>query len=134
MFYVFIDGINYSWRLCNLVLVTLVYYHRSCYTFVILFCLFYSSTSIDISPMLNIKKTPRKKPLRPRAAYNKTSPVVLAQIPQEIFDSDTSSSRKDSPDTVFLGHYDPGVMSPKSYLSMPSVKAFPRYSSFHGTW
>ncbi|CAH0560395.1 unnamed protein product [Brassicogethes aeneus] len=85
-----------------------------------------SSSSLDISPLMGLKKqSPPKKPPRPRAAaINKTVPLNMKSISKEIFDSD--SSRNDSPDTIFIGNYDPGVMSPKSYLSMPSVKSFPR--------
>ncbi|KAJ8926390.1 hypothetical protein NQ314_021174 [Rhamnusium bicolor] len=71
-------------------------------------------------------RTPPKKPPRPRAAINKTAPINLRRMPPEVFDSDSSCSRKGSPDTIFIGNYDPGVVSPKSYLSMPSVKSFPR--------
>lgn len=75
-------------------------------------------------------KTPPKKPPRPRAALNKTVPLnTIRQLPPEVFDSDSSTSRKDeSPD--FGQNTDPGVMSPKSYLSMPSVKSFPRQVAF----
>ncbi|ERL93800.1 hypothetical protein D910_11086 [Dendroctonus ponderosae] len=88
-----------------------------------------SSSSLDISPLMNIEtkhKPPPKKPPRPRAALNKTVPVnTTRQLPQEVFDSDSSLSRKDeSPE--FAPNMDPGVMSPKSFLSMPSVKSFPR--------
>ncbi|KAG5866724.1 hypothetical protein JTB14_000537 [Gonioctena quinquepunctata] len=86
-----------------------------------------SSVSLDISPLMHVKKhhrTPPKKPPRPRAALNKTAPMNMRRMPLEVFDSDGSSSRKESP--VFIENYDPGVMSPKSYLSMPSVKSFPR--------
>ncbi|RZB40172.1 uncharacterized protein BDFB_005771, partial [Asbolus verrucosus] len=83
-----------------------------------------SSTSLDISPLMDMKKqrTPPKKPPRPKAAVN------IKRIAPELFDSDSSGSKRDSPDTIFVGNYDPGVVSPKSYLSMPSVKAFPRGS------
>ncbi|CAH1973441.1 unnamed protein product [Acanthoscelides obtectus] len=89
-----------------------------------------SSTSLDISPLMHLKKKiPFKKSYRPKAAINKTVPATLSigSRPAEIFDSDSSSSRRDSPDTIFLaGNYDPGVVSPKSYLSMPSIKSFPK--------
>ncbi|KAH1019418.1 hypothetical protein HUJ04_009243 [Dendroctonus ponderosae] len=88
-----------------------------------------SSSSLDISPLMNIEtkhKPPPKKPPRSRAAMNKTVPVnTTRQLPPEVFDSDSSLSRKDeSPE--FAPNMDPGVMSPKSFLSMPSVKSFPR--------
>lgn len=73
------------------------------------------------------RRTPPRKPPRPKAATNKTAPMNLRRIPPEVFDSDSSFSRKESPDGVFLENYDPGVISPKSYLSMPSVKSFPRW-------
>ncbi|XP_018563780.1 uncharacterized protein LOC108905425 isoform X2 [Anoplophora glabripennis] len=88
-----------------------------------------SSGSLDISPLMVLNKkrrTPPKKPPRPKGAINKTAPINLRKIPPEVFDSDSSVSRKESPDAVFLENYDPGVISPKSYLSMPSVKSFPR--------
>ncbi|KAJ8949709.1 hypothetical protein NQ318_013578 [Aromia moschata] len=88
-----------------------------------------SSRSLDISPLMGMKKkqrTPPKKPPRPRAAINKTAPINLRGMPPEVLDSDSSYSRKGSPDTALTENYDPGVISPKSYLSMPSVKAFPR--------
>lgn len=88
-----------------------------------------SSGSLDISPLMAIKKhrrTPPKKPPRPRAALNRTVPMEVQRFPPEVFDSD--SSRKESPDTTYGGNFDPGVVSPKSYLSMPSVKSFPRGS------
>ncbi|XP_056636650.1 uncharacterized protein LOC130445148 [Diorhabda sublineata] len=88
-----------------------------------------SSGSLDISPLMTIKKhrrTPPKKPPRPKAALNRTAPMGIRKFPMEVFDSD--SSRKDSPDTDFGGNFEPGVVSPKSYLSMPSVKSFPRGS------
>ncbi|XP_044254023.1 uncharacterized protein LOC123004699 isoform X2 [Tribolium madens] len=76
-----------------------------------------SSTSLDISPLMALKKqrTPPKPP-RPKAATN------LKRIAPELLDSDSNGSKRESPETI----YDPGVVSPKSYLSMPSVKAFPR--------
>ncbi|XP_030766460.1 uncharacterized protein LOC115890385 [Sitophilus oryzae] len=88
-----------------------------------------SSSSLDISPLMSLskkRKTPRK-PTRPRAALNKTVPLNMSmrKFPPEVFDSDSGTSRKDeSPD--FEENMDPGVMSPKSYLSMPSVRSFPR--------
>ncbi|XP_074038328.1 uncharacterized protein isoform X2 [Leptinotarsa decemlineata] len=88
-----------------------------------------SSSSLDISPLMNIKKhhrSPPKKPSRTRPALNKTDPMNFRRMPPEVFDSDGSSSRKESPDAMLVGNYDPGVVSPKSYLSMPSVKSFPR--------
>ncbi|XP_072383378.1 uncharacterized protein [Diabrotica undecimpunctata] len=88
-----------------------------------------SSGSLDISPLMAVKKhrrTPPKKPPRPRAALNRTVPIEVRRFPSELFDSD--SSRKESPDTIYGGNMDPGVVSPKSYLSMPSVKSFPRVS------
>lgn len=91
--------------------------------------MYISSGSLDISPLMILNKkrrTPPKKPPRPKAATNKTAPINLRRIPPEVFDSDSSISRKESPDAVFLENYDPGVVSPKSYLSMPSVKSFPR--------
>ncbi|XP_076252791.1 uncharacterized protein LOC143191505 isoform X1 [Rhynchophorus ferrugineus] len=90
-----------------------------------------SSSSLDISPLMSLskkRKTP-KKVCRPRAAMNKTVPLnaAIRRLPPEVFDSDSSTSRKDeSPD--FTHNLDPGVISPKSYLSMPSVKSFPRTS------
>ncbi|XP_050299309.1 uncharacterized protein LOC126738160 isoform X2 [Anthonomus grandis grandis] len=89
-----------------------------------------SSSSLDISPLMNLNKkhkTPRKKPSRPRAALNKTVPLntTIRQLPSEIFDSDSSTSRKDESPEI-QENLDPGVMSPKSFLSMPSVKSFPR--------
>ncbi|KAJ8919345.1 hypothetical protein NQ315_003929 [Exocentrus adspersus] len=88
-----------------------------------------SSASLDISPLMILnkkKRTPPKKPPRPKAAINKTAPISLRKIPPEVFDSDSSSGHKETPDRVFIENYDPGVVSPKSYLSMPSVKSFPR--------
>lgn len=73
---------------------------------------------------LRKQRTPPKKPPRPKAAINKTVPVK--RLPPEVFDSDSSNSRKDSPDGAYGANFDPGVVSPKSYLSMPSVKSFPR--------
>ncbi|XP_060531947.1 uncharacterized protein LOC132705394 [Cylas formicarius] len=90
-----------------------------------------SSSSLDISPLMTLGKkhrVPPKKPPRPKAALNKTVPLnvtAVRKLPPEVFDSDSGSSRKDSPDTAFT-EYD--VLSPKSYLSMPSVKSFPRCS------
>ncbi|KAK9872170.1 hypothetical protein WA026_016223 [Henosepilachna vigintioctopunctata] len=86
-----------------------------------------SSTSLDISPLMKVKKTtPPKKPPRPKAALNKTVPINLVKIPPELYDSESNGSRRNSEDTIFIGNFDPGVASPKSYLSMPSVKSFPR--------
>ncbi|CAG9864711.1 unnamed protein product [Phyllotreta striolata] len=81
-----------------------------------------SSGSLDISPLMVVKKHPPKKPPRPRAALNRTVPVEVQRLPPEIFDSD--SSRKESPDTACEGN----IASPGSYLSMPSVRSFPRGS------
>nr|CAH7716866.1 unnamed protein product [Callosobruchus chinensis] len=89
-----------------------------------------SSTSLDISPLMHSKsRPPFRKAYRPRAAINKTMPADLnfGEHPVDIFDSDSSSSRRDISDTTFHARdYDPGVVSPKSYLSMPSIKSFPR--------
>lgn len=63
------------------------------------------------------QRTPPKKPPRPKAAINKTVPIKGQPL-----DSDSSGTQ----DTVFLDNSDGGIMSPKSYLSMPSVKSFPR--------
>lgn len=67
---------------------------------------------------------------RPKAALNKTTPLQHERSTSLVLESDSSSSgkpKKDSSDTILIKNYDPGVVSPKSYLSMPSVKAFPRY-------
>ncbi|XP_044749359.1 uncharacterized protein LOC123310056 isoform X2 [Coccinella septempunctata] len=89
-----------------------------------------SSTSLDISPLMTVKKsTPPKKPPRPRAALNKTVPVNVVKIPQDVYDSDSNTSRRNSVDTIFVENNDPGVSSPKSYLSMPSIKSFPRINN-----
>ncbi|XP_045479793.1 uncharacterized protein LOC123684544 isoform X2 [Harmonia axyridis] len=89
-----------------------------------------SSTSLDISPLMTVrKKTPPKKPPRPRAALNKTVPVNAVKIPQDVYDSDSNPSRRNSVDTIFVENNDPGVASPKSYLSMPSIKSFPRMNN-----
>lgn len=61
------------------------------------------------------QRTPPKKPPRPKAALNKTAPIKT-----QILDSDSSGTQ----DTIFSA--DGGIISPKSYLSMPSVKSFPR--------
>lgn len=89
----------------------------------------FRTTSLDISPLMGLKKqrTPPRKPPRPKAATNKTVPINVKRFPPEVFDSDSSSSVKESPEAIYPGNYDPGVVSPKSYLSMPSVKSFPRY-------
>ncbi|KAL3267108.1 hypothetical protein HHI36_011248 [Cryptolaemus montrouzieri] len=89
-----------------------------------------SSSSLDISPLMKMKKpTPPKKPPRPRAALNKTVPINIVKIPQDLYDSESNESRRNSGDTIFIGNFDPGVASPKSYLSMPSVKSFPRINN-----
>lgn len=71
---------------------------------------------------MGLKKpqTPPKKPPRPKAAAS------MKRIAPELFDSDSGESKRESPDTIYADHYNPNVVSPKSYLSMPSVKAFPR--------
>lgn len=91
-----------------------------------------SGSSLDISPLMGLNKQQRNsyhKQLRPKAAVNKTAPLgVLRHHRKHMSDSDssTTTSRRNSPDTIIVGNYDPGVVSPKSYLSMPSVKSFPR--------
>lgn len=79
-----------------------------------------SNGSVDISPLMALGK-PRKLQ-RPKAAVNKTVPLNVA--PSNL---STSSSSSTLSDAIYVGHHDPGVISPKSYLSMPSVKAFPKY-------
>uniref|UniRef100_A0A1Y1LJ67 Uncharacterized protein n=4 Tax=Photinus pyralis TaxID=7054 RepID=A0A1Y1LJ67_PHOPY len=85
-----------------------------------------SGASLDISPLMSLKKqsTPPKalNAARPKAALNKTVPA------QASIDSDSGSeaSRGDSKIAIKYKNVDPGVISPKSYLSMPSVKSFPR--------
>lgn len=69
---------------------------------------------------LKKQRTPPKKPPRPKAA------VSMKRIAPELFDSDSGGSKRESPDTIYADHYDTNIVSPKSYLSMPSVKAFPR--------
>ncbi|KAI4462882.1 hypothetical protein MML48_4g00001885 [Holotrichia oblita] len=89
-----------------------------------------SSSSLDISPLMRAKKqrSPPKKALRPKGATNKTVPLNISHYRTHMADSDTSSdgTRKTSPDGLLLDNMDGSVVSPKSYLSMPSVKSFPR--------
>lgn len=70
----------------------------------------------------------RQSIARPKAALNKTAPMVQEHKITTALDSDSSSDKteKNSIDTILIKTYDPGIMSPKSYLSMPSVKSFPR--------
>lgn len=69
-----------------------------------------------------------KKPAKTKPVSNKTTPMMTDE--RRIFavdsDSSTTSNKRDSPDTIYITRYDKGVTSPKSYLSMPSVKSFPR--------
>lgn len=58
-----------------------------------------------------------KKPIRPKAAINKTVPMT-----EQLVHTDSSSTQE----TVYIENFDGAIMSPKSYLSMPSVKSFPR--------
>lgn len=78
--------------------------------------------------MVGKRPTPTKKTgtiSRPKAtATNKTAP--LQHVKSTDFTLDSDSDQRDSPDTIIVGKHDPGVVSPKSYLSMPSVKSFPR--------
>ncbi|XP_017772514.1 PREDICTED: uncharacterized protein LOC108559681 isoform X2 [Nicrophorus vespilloides] len=80
------------------------------------------SSTIDISPLMKIEKqrNATKKHVRPKAAINKTVPM----LPKQSLDTDSNGSQ--SQDTIYINNYDPGVVSPKSYLSMPSIKSFPR--------
>lgn len=83
----------------------------------------FSGSSLDISPLMGLKVqriTPPKKPPRPKAALNKTAPLKTTRE-NALLDSDSSIG---TPDTALMGNS--GVVSPKSYLSMPSVKSFPR--------
>lgn len=77
--------------------------------------------------MAGKRVTPAKRTStpRPKAALNKTLLLQGPKIKDGGFDSD--SDQRDSPDTIVIGKHDPGIVSPKSYLSMPSVKSFPRY-------
>lgn len=86
----------------------------------------FSSSDVNISPLMPVgkRRTPPKKPPRPKAAISKMYPFGSRKIPKELLDSDSSMSQRGSPGVT--GNNDPGVMSPKSYLSMPSVKSFPR--------
>lgn len=76
----------------------------------------------------NQQRKSLKKPPRAKAILNKTTPLDINKRQLSLADSDTSTSstRRNSPDTIYITQYDPGVVSPKSYLSMPSVKSFPR--------
>lgn len=71
---------------------------------------------------LRTQRIPPKKPPRPKAAINKTAPLKTKHE-HVMLDSDSSTG---TPDTALIENFDPGVVSPKSYLSMPSVKSFPR--------
>ncbi|KAK4887701.1 hypothetical protein RN001_003972 [Aquatica leii] len=94
----------------------------------------FSASSLDISPLMGLNKKDQRSPPRklifprPKAALNKTAPVKPPRRNSLVFDSDSSceNSRRNSNDTVLIKNYDPGVVSPMSYLSMPSVKSFPR--------
>lgn len=108
--------------------------HLYFFVFVFIYVFLFSGSSLDISPLMGLKvqRTPPKKPPRPRAALNKTVPMNFRS--EQLLESDSSSGG--TQDTVFVENSDPGVMSPKSYLSMPSVKSFPRWvvqiSRFYG--
>ncbi|KAF5305934.1 hypothetical protein FQR65_LT07545 [Abscondita terminalis] len=94
----------------------------------------FSASSLDISPLMSLNKRKQRSPPRklnfprPKAALNKTAPVKPPRRNSLVFDSDSSceNSRRNSNDTIVIKNYDPGIVSPMSYLSMPSVKAFPR--------
>ncbi|XP_022903156.2 uncharacterized protein [Onthophagus taurus] len=73
-----------------------------------------SSSSLDVSPLMRAKpKQFRGKPT------NKTVPLNLVKYRSSFGDSDSSEDVKRSEN-------ESGVISPKSYLSMPSVKSFPK--------
>lgn len=78
------------------------------------------------------QRSPPRKALRPKGATNKTVPLNVRHYPTHMADSDTSSdgTRKTSPDGLLLD-MDGSVVSPKSYLSMPSVKSFPRQVNYN---
>ncbi|CAG9768533.1 unnamed protein product [Ceutorhynchus assimilis] len=77
------------------------------------------SSSTNSSLEISLSRKPLK---RPRAAQNKTVPL---RLPVDVFDSSESDvSRKK--EEKFLGNFETAVVSPKSFLSMPSVKSFPR--------
>ncbi|KAF5304567.1 hypothetical protein FQA39_LY09618 [Lamprigera yunnana] len=94
----------------------------------------FSTTSVDLSPIMIVNTKDQRSPLRklnpprPKAALNKTAPVKQPRKSNLVFESDSSceNSRRNSNDAVLIKNIDPGIMSPKSYLSMPSVKSFPR--------
>lgn len=74
------------------------------------------------------QRSPPKKNLRPKGATNKTVPLNVKRYNPHLADSDTSSdgTRRNSPDGLLMDNGDSSIVSPKSYLSMPSVKSFPR--------
>lgn len=83
------------------------------------------SSSLVLTPKQNINRKRHKHPSmkRPialnRALIQKQSPIVL-----DTDSGDSGSDRRDS--EVGLIKNISGRISPKSYLSMPSVKSFPR--------
>lgn len=88
-----------------------------------------TSSSLSLSPLMAVRSPP-KRSLRSKGIANKTAPMHVHK--KHLIDSDSSSEgvgHRSSQDTVCIENFDPGVVSPKSYLSMPSVKAFPRYVS-----
>lgn len=92
----------------------------------IFFKFHFSSSDVNISPLMTVGKkfrTTPNKPPRPKAAISKLHAFASRKVLKELLDSDSSLSQQESPDRA---NYDPGVVSPKSYLSMPSVKSFPR--------
>lgn len=72
----------------------------------------------------NQQRGSSKKTTKSRPVSNKTIPLMPEENRNFVVDSDSSS--RDSPDTIYVGRYNNGITSPKSYLSMPSVKSFPR--------
>ncbi|KAJ8973906.1 hypothetical protein NQ317_004177 [Molorchus minor] len=73
---------------------------------------------------------PTQKPPRPKGRHQQTAPINLRRMPPEVFDSDSSCSRKNSPDNVFLQNYDPGVIESQIILSCPLSKSFPSEAFF----
>lgn len=90
-----------------------------------------STSSIDISPLMGLKKQQKSSYSsnlsRPKAALNKTVPFNVTSRHINSVDSDSNcSSQRNSQDIILVESYDNGILSPKSYLSMPSIQSFPR--------
>ncbi|XP_018330536.1 uncharacterized protein LOC108740646 [Agrilus planipennis] len=94
-----------------------------------------SDSSLDISPLVVAQKKLKMQMnkinvSRPKGAYNRTAPFDEHVVRSNSTDSSdtTDFSTRDSVDTVLAGTggQESAILSAKSYLSMPSVKSFPR--------